>query len=450
MSAILPAIRSALQPAIRAAISGGYGSSSAWSPLTLFAASEVGVWYDPSDFSTLFQDSAGTTPVTAVGDPVGKILDKSGNGKHATQATAASRPLLSALVNLHTKTEQFGDAIWAKRGTASVTPNDAVAPDGNTTADLISVGAGSVNDIYYSGTMGTIPTTVKLTPSLWVKRVSTSGFLFIRNIDNTSYGYLQVNLASLSDNWELITETHPAVNLVSAYYGAGGAMNGFQLCANSGTISCHVWGADLRFASESTNIPAYQRVNTSTDYDTAGFPHYLKFDGVDDSLATAAIDFTATDAVSVFAGMRKASDAARGTIVELTASAAANNGAFHLAAPNAASATIAWESKGTVLADAVASSGVAAPLTAVLTGTSDISGDTAILRVNGAQADADTGNQGTGNFSNAAMYIGHRGGSSLPLNGRIYSLTVLGRTATALEIAAAESYAAGKSGVVLP
>ena len=148
--------------------------------------------------------------------------------------------------------------------------------------------------------------------------------------------------------------------------------------------------------------------------------------------------------------MRKASDAARGTIVELTASAAANNGAFHLAAPNAASATIAWESKGTVLADAVASSGVAAPLTAVLTGTSDISGDTAILRVNGAQADADTGNQGTGNFSNAAMYIGHRGGSSLPLNGRIYSLTVLGRTATALEIAAAESYAAGKSGVVLP
>lgn len=49
-------------------------------------------WYDPSDQATLFQDSAGTTPVTATGQPVGKMLDKSGNGNHLTQATAASRP----------------------------------------------------------------------------------------------------------------------------------------------------------------------------------------------------------------------------------------------------------------------------------------------------------------------------------------------------------------------
>ena len=34
-------------------------------PLSLFSASEPGFWYDYSDFSTLFQDSAGTTPVTA-------------------------------------------------------------------------------------------------------------------------------------------------------------------------------------------------------------------------------------------------------------------------------------------------------------------------------------------------------------------------------------------------
>lgn len=42
----------------------------------------------------MFQDSAGTIPVTAVGQPVGKILDKSGRGNHATQATAAARPIL--------------------------------------------------------------------------------------------------------------------------------------------------------------------------------------------------------------------------------------------------------------------------------------------------------------------------------------------------------------------
>lgn len=43
--------------------------------------------------ATMFQDNAGTTPVTADGQPVGKILDKSGRGNHASQATAASRPL---------------------------------------------------------------------------------------------------------------------------------------------------------------------------------------------------------------------------------------------------------------------------------------------------------------------------------------------------------------------
>jgi hypothetical protein len=52
------------------------------------------VWYDPSDLSTLFQDPAGTTPVTAVGQQVGRMLDKSGRGNHATQSTLTSRPIL--------------------------------------------------------------------------------------------------------------------------------------------------------------------------------------------------------------------------------------------------------------------------------------------------------------------------------------------------------------------
>lgn len=64
-----------------------------FSPWKLFAGGVSGAWYDPSDISTLFQDSAGTTPVTASGDPVGKMLDKSGNGLHATQSTSGKRPI---------------------------------------------------------------------------------------------------------------------------------------------------------------------------------------------------------------------------------------------------------------------------------------------------------------------------------------------------------------------
>ena len=65
----------------------------------LFAAGEKGLWYDISDITTLFQDSAGTIPVTAFGQPVGKVLDKSGNNIHATQSTSANRPIYSVHSN---------------------------------------------------------------------------------------------------------------------------------------------------------------------------------------------------------------------------------------------------------------------------------------------------------------------------------------------------------------
>ena len=77
------------------------GALSVWSPLKLFAGGKLGAWYDPSDLSTLFQDSAGTIPVTADGQPVGKILDKSGNGNHAIQPTSGKRPTYRVASNAH-------------------------------------------------------------------------------------------------------------------------------------------------------------------------------------------------------------------------------------------------------------------------------------------------------------------------------------------------------------
>lgn len=65
-----------------------------FNPASLFANGEQGVWYDPSDLSTLFQDSAGTVPVTGVEQPVGRMLDKSGRGNHAFMGTTIDRPIL--------------------------------------------------------------------------------------------------------------------------------------------------------------------------------------------------------------------------------------------------------------------------------------------------------------------------------------------------------------------
>lgn len=51
-----------------------------FNPATIYAGGRKGLWLDPSDFSTLFQDSGMTQPVTTVGQTVTKQLDKSGNG----------------------------------------------------------------------------------------------------------------------------------------------------------------------------------------------------------------------------------------------------------------------------------------------------------------------------------------------------------------------------------
>lgn len=63
-----------------------------WSPARLFSAGTDGIWLAPRDTTTIYQDSAGVTPWTAAGDPAGKVLDKSGNAHHVTQATTAKKP----------------------------------------------------------------------------------------------------------------------------------------------------------------------------------------------------------------------------------------------------------------------------------------------------------------------------------------------------------------------
>jgi hypothetical protein len=63
-----------------------------YTPFVLFATAEGG-WWDFSDLSTVFSDSAGTTPASVDG-VVGRVTDKSGNGLHFTQGTTSLKPLL--------------------------------------------------------------------------------------------------------------------------------------------------------------------------------------------------------------------------------------------------------------------------------------------------------------------------------------------------------------------
>lgn len=72
----------------------GYASNFQKLITKLFSNGEQGFAYDPNDLSTLYQDAAGTIPVTAAGQPVGLMKDKSGRNNHAFQTVSASRPIL--------------------------------------------------------------------------------------------------------------------------------------------------------------------------------------------------------------------------------------------------------------------------------------------------------------------------------------------------------------------
>jgi len=377
-------------------------------------------------------------------------------GNHARQTTSTARPTLRARYNLLTYSEDFANAAWPVSN-LTVSANAAIAPDGTTTADLVyptSTGGQRrfERGLSQSAATNTWSVSAKFSGIRWIYVFQSDGsgvaaWFDIQNgvLGTVAAGY-SAAITAQANGYFRCTLTTPVSNpLYLGYFGLSSANNSEAVTAN-GTDGVLLWGADLRVANESASLPVYQRIAAATDYDTSGFPPYLAFDGSDDSMATSAINFSATDKMSVFAGVRKLSDAARGTVVELTASAAANNGAFHMTAPNAASATFAFESKGTVLTDAVEADNVpAAPVTVALTGLGNISGDSTIIRVNGVQEDIDTGDQGTGNYANAAMFLGARNQASLFFNGRLYSLIVLGRAATAAEIVSTEEYVEQKT-----
>lgn len=426
---------------------------------TMFQADEPGIWLDPSDLTTLFQDSAGTTPVTAAGQPVGRISDKSGNGNHATQATAAARPTYAVVPlggrrNLLTYSEQIDNAAWTK-STATVSANAGTAPDGTSTADKIIPNAAASNgNVAQSVTVTIAAHTVSFYANAAgqsvVSLVSNLTGIFRALIFNLGTGVATtatgwaVSMTAVGDGWYRCFATATADTAASKAFQFGNNSAGWT---GDGTTGFLLWGVQVELGSVAT---AYQKVVSQydvTEADTVSLS-YLSFDGVDDFLVTPTIT-PGTDKVQVFAGVRKLSDAAQGVVAELSASTAANNGSFLLAAPDGASATFAFDSKGTTQTDAVAT-GQTAPLTAVLTGLGDISGDSAILRVNGAVADTDTGDQGTGNYLAYVIYIGRRGGTTLPFSGRVYSLAArFGANLTASVISKAESQTAVKTGVSL-
>lgn len=447
-----------------------------WSPTKLFQNGEVGLWFDPSDFSTMFQDSAGTTPVTAVEQPVGKMLDKSGRGNHRTQSTSAARPTLSARYNLLTKTEDISHSDWNKNK-VSITTDATVSPDGNLSADkLVDTVDNAIHQIFQqvgTATTHTFSVCAKAAelsaivlrfygaPNNWECAVfDLSNGTNSQNASGSSTAFTNVtrSITSIGNGWyrcsltaTFASGTRPcAVHLSNAASGLSFNFNGENLYTGNGTSGVYLWGADCRPTNDGVGLPAYQRVNTSTDYDTSGFPMYLKYDGTDDFMETAAVDFSGTNKMSVFSGNRRLSDAATGLMFELSADVNSNAGAFAFANPFGASSLALFVIRGDTGLSSVQFTDSAAPSTAVLSAFADMSLSTdevTSIRKNGAAQSItrpDNVNN-SANFGNYKLYFGSRAGTSRFFNGREYQTIIRGAASTAAEIANAEAYVNSKT-----
>jgi hypothetical protein len=184
------------------------------------------------------------------------------------------------------------------------------------------------------------------------------------------------------------------------------------------TVSGSVTLAQLELGSTAT---AYQKVVTAFEVTEANVASlsYLSFDGIDDFMTTPTIT-PATDKVQVFAGVRKLSDAARGCIAE--PGTGGSNGSFFLEGPNAAlTGGYGGFSRGTATSFVSSGTGTA-PISSVVTLTGDIANDSAVLRINGVEASSSATDQGTGNYLAYALYLGRRGGTTFPFNGRMHGL----------------------------
>ena len=263
----------------------------------LFDAGQVGGNLPFSDFSKIWQDSAGTTPYTAVEQYVGKIIDKSPNALAFTQATSAARPVVSARVNLIGNTETLTG--WTGAGVAMSI--SGATPWGSTEFKITedySTGGHNATFIQFP-----VVSVAKYTVSAVTKSAGRNS----ANIQALNYfisSYAAFDLTTLavitadggitnkiatniSNGWvKLRFDTTKGID------GAGGnmlvqpTMGASFSYTGDGVSGIYFAEPSVCFASRS-HLP-FQSVTSSSVYNTVGFPHYLKFDGIDDNIVSAA------------------------------------------------------------------------------------------------------------------------------------------------------------------
>lgn len=380
----------------------------AFSPSALFQTGDILLWYDPSDLTTMFKDTAGTQPVTADGDSVALMLDKGQwGGKTLEQVLAAQTELVT--------NGTFADATGWTLGSgwavgSGVLTGASIAVGGAQASFAATIVAGRAYRVTYT-----------------ITAISANGVsLQVGGTNGTSR-------TSAGTYTEIITAT----NTTAPFF-----------AARVGTTTVSVDNVSVKL------IPGYHRIQaTGTSmpkYKTDGTLHWLLYDGTDDGHATGTITWGTDEVASCFGGT-KSSDAAAQVVFELSPTINANTGAFYLVAGTNNITGWTAASRGTATSGSGQTAGVitAAPDTRVVTSTHDISADRTTIRVDGVDGTPATADKGTGNFGSYPLYFGRRGGTTLPFNGREYQTVIRSRLLSAAELSSLETFIAAKTGVIL-
>ena len=418
----------------------------------LYSNSEKGIAkLDFSDFTGMYQDRARTIPYTAVEQPLGSFTGL--NGVTATAPADVNRGVVSARVNLTQNAHKIAN--WTDGNNADYA--DYFGPGIDGVLLQTKAGTDSPNTSVYSAAKANDVFSVSLLVDIGPSTPGSISFNLLRYYTGTPYAGVTLT----RDSRVLIDSTFGTGSVLSSSMtNVSGDIFKISFTAKIGTDSDN---GELKLYA-STNVPLaqvfilgklqittatdahlpYQRVNTPTDYDTAGFPHYLAFNGTNTTYVTPSINFTGTDKMTVWAGVTPNSVAANAMLLELSDISNTNDGSFKLLVPETyGDPSVSSTSRGT--AANASNQGAfsttinnASPL--VISTAHDISGDRTTLSINGAPLSPAIGDRGAGDFGNYPLYIGARAGTSLFFNGRLYSLIARGAQSSLSQIEATELY----------
>lgn len=203
--------------------------------------------------------------------------------------------------------------------------------------------------------------------------------------------------------------------------------------------------SNVRFFRQTSGVGAQQFTATKRPLlttDSKSIP-LLRFDGIDDCLVTPSIDFSACEAVTVIAGIRKNAGTATATLVHHGVSSSAGYIGLHAPAGSVNSGNHLYVETTTpvyagfyyMTADAPQVFGqvyASGPLLHTDKFPSyTVNGNTAFAR---SRAGPDP--SGSPAFQNAAINIGQLNATVYPFSGDLYSLTVIGRRLSNAEMLA--------------